>query len=373
MALIKCRECGHMISDKATKCPKCGCPTTKGTEHHIHQETPQGQPFYYENKKGGRFRKWLYDIIALLVALIAGGGYWWYSQTSDEREVKQFVEKFAKAVELGDKQTIQLLYPKSDGAESLHVSYYVDSMSIVHPTGNDTIDVKLSHSQSIQLAKDAKRQMYIVSSKGLFDFSKEEIDFAIKTGWINSSLDDAVKAERLKDKEFIPWIEQKAISLMKENFKVVECSIKKGPELNSISATSGIVAYNCTVVVGNNSKIDIPADAYVISVYEKGYYSTWWPDEGESKENYSEHCKNLSDKVIPKHGTASFSWIEEAYEGAHSMDVPQSLMCKIIFEPNKDDAIAAYESTGKEYLEYLEWKNNQKKTLLSKEKFSDMI
>lgn len=23
MALIKCRECGHMISDKATRCPKC--------------------------------------------------------------------------------------------------------------------------------------------------------------------------------------------------------------------------------------------------------------------------------------------------------------------------------------------------------------
>ena len=26
MALIKCNECGQMISDRATKCPKCGCP-----------------------------------------------------------------------------------------------------------------------------------------------------------------------------------------------------------------------------------------------------------------------------------------------------------------------------------------------------------
>ena len=24
MALIKCKQCGHMISDRATKCPKCG-------------------------------------------------------------------------------------------------------------------------------------------------------------------------------------------------------------------------------------------------------------------------------------------------------------------------------------------------------------
>lgn len=26
MALIKCNECGHTISDKAESCPNCGCP-----------------------------------------------------------------------------------------------------------------------------------------------------------------------------------------------------------------------------------------------------------------------------------------------------------------------------------------------------------
>lgn len=26
MALIKCTECGHMVSDKASMCPNCGCP-----------------------------------------------------------------------------------------------------------------------------------------------------------------------------------------------------------------------------------------------------------------------------------------------------------------------------------------------------------
>lgn len=31
MALIKCTSCGHMISDKASKCPKCGTPITIGT------------------------------------------------------------------------------------------------------------------------------------------------------------------------------------------------------------------------------------------------------------------------------------------------------------------------------------------------------
>lgn len=26
MALIKCNECGHEVSDKAQNCPNCGCP-----------------------------------------------------------------------------------------------------------------------------------------------------------------------------------------------------------------------------------------------------------------------------------------------------------------------------------------------------------
>lgn len=32
MALIKCMECGHVISDKASACPHCGCPLDKDTK-----------------------------------------------------------------------------------------------------------------------------------------------------------------------------------------------------------------------------------------------------------------------------------------------------------------------------------------------------
>lgn len=31
--LIECKECGQMISDQATACPKCGCPVTNTNMH----------------------------------------------------------------------------------------------------------------------------------------------------------------------------------------------------------------------------------------------------------------------------------------------------------------------------------------------------
>ncbi|MGO5292919.1 zinc-ribbon domain-containing protein [Porcincola sp. LCP21S3_C12] len=29
MAMIKCTECGHTVSDKANACPECGCPVSE--------------------------------------------------------------------------------------------------------------------------------------------------------------------------------------------------------------------------------------------------------------------------------------------------------------------------------------------------------
>lgn len=329
----------------------------------VNQPTNVISPVYYEGNDDNRTRMWLYGVIVLLLAVIGGGGYWWYSQTEEEREVQDFVERFAKAVELGDNNLLHQLYPNAENVESLHVTYHKDSVAIIHMDGNDTIDVKLSHLQSLRLVNDvATKKMYVVSSKGIFTFPKEDVEFAMKTGWINGSLDDVEKAERLKDKEFIPWIEQKAISLMKEKVKVVESSIKKGPETSSWGGTAGeMIAYNCNVIVANNNNCDIPANAYLIAIEVKGVDWEWYGPNYETEEGYSEFVDSLTGKLIPPKGTVSFSWIIEEVSGAHSGRTPQKLKCKIVFEPNKDDAIAAYESTGKEYLEYLEWKNNQKK------------
>lgn len=118
MALIKCSECGQMVSDKAVRCPKCGCPTKEKTVLHQEDAARNVMPVYDEEES--HTNKWLYVVIALLLAAIAGGGYWWYSQSKGHQKVQLFVEQFLKAVETGDREAIRNLYPyAADTADSL--------------------------------------------------------------------------------------------------------------------------------------------------------------------------------------------------------------------------------------------------------------
>lgn len=66
MALIKCKECGATISDKANVCPKCGCPIEhdnfrEESEHEDQEDAPK------------RFGKLWIAIGVLVLALIVGG------------------------------------------------------------------------------------------------------------------------------------------------------------------------------------------------------------------------------------------------------------------------------------------------------------
>lgn len=322
----------------------------------VNQPTNVISPVYYEGNDDNRTRKWLYGVIVLLLAVIGGGGYWWYSQTEEEREVQDFVERFAKAVELGDNNLLHQLYPNAENAESLHVTYHKDSVAITHMDGNDTIDVKLSHLQSLRLVNDvATKKMYVVSSKGIFTFPKEDVEFAMKTGWINGSLDDVEKAKRLKDKDFIPWIEKKAIEVMKANVKVVKSSLKEGEILYGEGNTD-VIAVNYSVVVENKNNCDISGNAYIVKVEEKGIIYTWWPYE-ETEESYTESLQGLTGKTIPSKGTVSYSWVGSRVAGGHSGNRPQKLVSKVILNISEQEAIAAYEPNGTEYEEFLESKN----------------
>ena len=71
MALIKCSECGQMVSDKASACPHCGCPVNQTT-----------QPQYFgdeQEEKPNNALKWLLGVLAAVVVLGGAALYAWQS------------------------------------------------------------------------------------------------------------------------------------------------------------------------------------------------------------------------------------------------------------------------------------------------------
>ena len=73
MALIKCKQCGNLISDKATRCPKCGNVVIKERPSVLYEE---------EDQKSG-FMKYLPYILGTVAAL-GIAGYFLFAHSSKD-------------------------------------------------------------------------------------------------------------------------------------------------------------------------------------------------------------------------------------------------------------------------------------------------
>lgn len=274
MALIKCKECGRDVSDKAQNCPHCGAL--------IHQENVETQGAVVENKTQQEYyqeesngsRKLLYVIIALLVALIAGGVYYLVSGSGDgsgdsgsssgsdsgDKDVKEFVAKFAQAVEGGDRATIDAMYPDAKNAESLALKYNADSMRIEEMQAENQFKVHLGKTDLV-LTKDENKQVKVKESFGLFVWPEDKMDFALATGWVTKELNDVQIAERFADEGFVNSLSEKLLLGLKTKLKATCGSVS--------NYSSGMSKYHVTV--NNNNDFDVPADAYSVVLTEIGW------------------------------------------------------------------------------------------------------
>ena len=88
MALIKCSKCGHVVSDKASFCPNCGCPiehVVTTVEEQLEENPPK--------KKG-----WIWALIVALLCLIGGGGYYAYTKLFNDGIDKAKCERLDKKI-----------------------------------------------------------------------------------------------------------------------------------------------------------------------------------------------------------------------------------------------------------------------------------
>lgn len=75
MSLIKCPECGAMISDHATECPKCGYPLKKSEEYVETIENPIAE----DDDQKPKSKTWLVILLAIALLACVGGSIYYYT------------------------------------------------------------------------------------------------------------------------------------------------------------------------------------------------------------------------------------------------------------------------------------------------------
>lgn len=91
MALIKCSNCGNMVSDKATKCPKCGTPIGRPVEKQEKKVSPEPKAVEVKSKDN---KPWLIGLLAFL--LLAAVGYLAYDKLIVPKDREQSEKDMGK-------------------------------------------------------------------------------------------------------------------------------------------------------------------------------------------------------------------------------------------------------------------------------------
>lgn len=96
MALVKCSECGQMVSDKANVCPKCGTPLKNEGTQVVSNEVETTEQTKSEAvttsvstndcSKVKKNRTWMMVVAIIAVLAVAGGVAWFFLGNGDPSE-----------------------------------------------------------------------------------------------------------------------------------------------------------------------------------------------------------------------------------------------------------------------------------------------
>lgn len=289
--------------------------------------------------------------VAMILLLTACG-----EKASDQ--VLQFATDVAQKVSSNQKDSVVAVYADAALADSLALTFNADSIKVSETETKGVFNVDFGNANMV-VARDENGKCTITESHGLFAWPSERMYIAQKTGMITNDINDKQRAERMSDSLFFENINKKISEAMKG---VLVLKNEGGWMDNKI----GNPRHTKTLVVQNQSDVEIPASAYSISYtidekikvdrIETGYGNGEWVIGYERDKS-----GKLDGVAIPPKGQQSFSisTTSDYYFGSAFCGMVYKASIKI----NTDDPALknCYTFTGNEYAEYLQSKSASNK------------
>ena len=250
-------------------------------------------------------------------------------------EVKQFMTDFSTAVANKDKAAIEKMYPDASKADSLALAFDAEKAQM-EALDDGSIKIVLGEGKDIILVKnESDGTLKIQTSHGVFVYPQERMDFALKTGWYDKTLDDIKNADRLADTLFVKYLNDKIAGAVIADLK------------SKVKVTKSVATQRsfCTVIVSNQNNRQIEGNEYVITAKLYEYFG------GNYGHKEYAGSRTLTGKPIPANGQAIYS-----ISGYGAGGYPEDPVCTISVNPKIENVFADYQFTGKEYEEYLSQK-----------------
>lgn len=162
MALIKCKECGQAVSDKATACPKCGCPISVN-------EVSEAIMVENSNQKT-KNSKWLFVFVIAFLAIVLSGGIWW--SLNNNKETVKITPEFSEAIKKYERL--------GDFREGLALAQYNGKWGYIDVKGREVIPCQFEGEERGGYGHNFSDGMAIIIEEGKYGYINNKGDVVIK-------------------------------------------------------------------------------------------------------------------------------------------------------------------------------------------------
>jgi len=239
-------------------------------------------------------KKLLISLVVLSSCMLMSCGGFFSGRTAED-SVQDFASKLAGYVRSNAVDSIKAVYPGLDSVETKFAM--LDGDIIVEKTQDPNQFAVTIGNVYLTLSRHDGGIFEVTGSKGFLKFDAAKVEKAKRTGQYKEGLDDMVLVRRLYDTAFDDWLEEFVYNEMKSKVSVTA-------NVNSMDDAS--------VVVTNNSDIDLEPGDYVVRCKLSNYWSMYDDVTGDYESGAMDYgTKTFRGKTVRAHSRVVYSFNPE--------------------------------------------------------------